>query len=268
MRQEQPGPGDWKDRQTRGKDAGPRRPRRSGTALRPPRPGTPAEAEWRRRRSLGLRDAPTVPVPECRTCSSAAVARWRRGRALRCAPARAAAMETGLCVAEEGPERAGAAGPAPARGEGGRGGRGGREGGTRLRGRGWEGESAGVPSVPRVSLGSEPLKHAALLGDSRPVAIRVPCLLQSRLLCPHPPPHLLLPRHQWSSLRLGTTPGVPQAELNGARGPAPVGWLRLGHIEASNVLFEIGGAQGTAPLDWQQADHSLIPFPRVRAAEP
>lgn len=67
---------------------------------------------------------PAVPVPKCGTCSSAAVARWRRGRALRCAPARAAAMETGLCVAEEGPERAGAAGPAPARGEGGRGGRG------------------------------------------------------------------------------------------------------------------------------------------------
>lgn len=157
MRREQPGPADRKDRQTPGKDAGPRRPPRSGTALRPPRPGAQAEAEWRRRRSLGLRDAPTVPVPECRTCSSAAVARWRRGRALRCAPARAAAMETGLCVAEEGPERAGAAGPAPARGEGGRG-----EGGTILRGRGWEGGAAGVPSVPRVSLGSEPLKHTAL----------------------------------------------------------------------------------------------------------
>lgn len=124
VRQEQPGPADWKDRQTRGKEGrpAPRRPPRSGTALRPPRPGAQAEAERRRRRSLGLRDAPTVPVPKCRTCSSAAVARWRRGRALRCAPARAAAMETGLCVAEEGPERAGAAGPAPSRGEGGRGG--------------------------------------------------------------------------------------------------------------------------------------------------
>lgn len=113
------------ERQT---DTGQRRrpasPSASGTALRPRRSGAQAEAEWRRRRSLGLRDAPTVPVPECPTCSSAAVVRWRRGRALRCAPARAAAMETGLCVAEEGPERAGAAGPAPARGEGGRGGQG------------------------------------------------------------------------------------------------------------------------------------------------
>lgn len=67
-------------------------------------------------------------------------------------------------------------------------------------------------------------KHTALLGGSRPVAIRAPCLLQSCLPFPQPPaPHLPLPRHQWSSLRLGTTPGVPQAELNGARGPAPVG---------------------------------------------
>lgn len=49
------------DRQTQGKDAGPRRPPRSGTALAPPRLGAQVEAERRERRSLGLRDAPPPP---------------------------------------------------------------------------------------------------------------------------------------------------------------------------------------------------------------
>lgn len=52
------------------------------------------------------------PKTRLRTCTSEAEARWRPGRDRRCAPARAAAMETGLCVAEEGPER-GSSGPAP-----------------------------------------------------------------------------------------------------------------------------------------------------------
>lgn len=54
------------DRQTQGKDAGPRRPPRSGTALAPPRPGAQTEAERRGRRSLGLCDAPRSSRPQVR----------------------------------------------------------------------------------------------------------------------------------------------------------------------------------------------------------
>lgn len=142
--------------------------------------------------------------------------------------------------------------------------RGGREGGTRLKGRGWEGGAAGVPSVPRVSLGSEPLKHTALLGDSHPVAIRAPCLLQSGLPSSPTPP--TAPSSE-EFAQAGHHPGSAPGRTEWRTRPGTSGWLRLGQIEASSVLFEIGGAQGTAPPDWQQEDHALIPFPRVRAAE-
>lgn len=148
--------------------------------------------------------------------------------------------------------------PPPGEKEGGED-RGGREGGTRLRGRGWEGGAAGVPSVPRVSLGSEPLMHTALLGDSRPVAIRAPCLLQSRLLAPVPP-HLPLPRHQRSSLRLGTTPGVPQAELNGARGPAPVGGFAWARSRPQVSSWRWAGRK-EPHHHWQQAGPRAHPVP-------
>lgn len=155
--------------------------------------------------------------------------------------------------------------PPPGEKEGGED-QGGREGGTRLRGRGWEGGAAGVPSVPRVSLGSEPLKHTALLGDSHSVAIRAPCLLQSRL--PFPLPALPTAPSSVEFAQAGHHPGSAPGRTEWRTRPGTCGWLQLGQIEASSVLFEMGGALGTAPLDWQQADHALIPFPRVRAAEP
>lgn len=143
----------------------------------------------------------------------------------------------------------------------------GGEGGTRLRGRGWEGGAAGVPSVPRVSLGSEPLKHTTLLVDSRSVAIRAPCLLQSGLPFPPTPAPPTAPSSV-EFAQAGHHPGSAPGRTEWRTRPGTCGWLRLGQIEASSVLFEMGRTQGTAPLDWQQAGHALIPFPRVRAAEP
>lgn len=111
-------------------------------------------------------------------------------------------------------------------------------------------------------------KHTALLGGSRPVAIRAACRLQSCL--PSPPTPRPAPPSAPSSVEFaqaGHHPGSAPGRTEWRTRPGTSGWLRLGQTQASSVLFEMGGAQGTAPLDWQQADHALIPFPRVRAAE-
>lgn len=106
---------------THGRRPRPDRPRGAAAALGPRAQSAQVGTKRHQRRSPPTRAAaPGARTPHRGTCTSAAEARWRLGRDRRCAPARAAAMETGLCVAEEGPERAGAAAPPPAgRGEGG-----------------------------------------------------------------------------------------------------------------------------------------------------
>lgn len=187
MRQEQPGPADRKDRQTPGKDAGPRRPPRNGSALRPPGPGgrrpRPSGVEreaWACATPPQFPSPSAVPAPPQPSLDGAGAALCV---ALR--PARLPWRRAFVWPRRGRSAREPSAPPPPGEKEGGED-WGEREGGTRLRGRGWEGGAAGVPSVPRVSLGSEPLQHTALLGGSRPVAVHTPCLLLRS--GPFPPP--------------------------------------------------------------------------------